>query len=369
MTNIPSTSGRLDLFLDDDIKHPWSRSTQDNDGEVMADFFSRKSAETPKRLIDQTKRRQLVETRKRLTEKWNKETEMSKLDQINRTKTKRGRAIVLHGDIGIGKTEFTAAAIEETTGLMIHHKKEQGINDLKESGDVSESLATYEFDTYTDITEILTELAAEDESDQFNVIGIDSLTWLERECYKYVCEKEFRGDFSTKGFYDYWAGPRAAAERHWPHFIDLLERNVQLGRTVICIAHTKQKDEHNADGNDYTKNMPEMDRDSFKLFTIWAKHVIFMTFVSEVEKVNARAKGKVLATGRYMKCVGHPTYIAKSKGLPDEISMGQTGKEAWANFTKAENTKNAESSVTKKKIVKKSASRLMKKGANIKKKA
>jgi hypothetical protein len=275
------------------------------------------------------------------------EQPMSFTNRIKTDAGHRGRAIVLHGEIGIGKTEFCAAAVKQTGGIVLHHRKEQGINDLKRSGDVPSSLKTFEFENWTDLTSALQEMAADDENPAYKTIVIDSLTWVEQICYEHVCKTEFNGDFSKKGFYDYWAGPRAASSRHWPMMINLLEANVQLGRNVFCIAHTKTKDVKNGDGEDYMQQQPEMDRDSFKLFTIWAQHVAYMHFDTEVEKESTRAKGKVTAFSRIMSMIGRPSFIAKSKGFPPEISMGSSGFEAWNNFLAAENTKTATTSAAK----------------------
>ncbi len=261
---------------------------------------------------------------------------MGRLDQVKRGMPTRGRAIVCHGPIGIGKTEWAAAGLTLEEGVFLHHVKEQGINDLKKSEDVPADTPTLQFDSWMDLLAILNEIAGDDIRDDMNFVAIDSLTWVEQICYEHVCSTDFGNNWSTKGFYDHWAGPRMAANRYWPAMIEVMEEIVQQGKTVVCIAHTKSKEVNNPGGTNYDQWVPEMDRDSFKLFTIWAQHVLFFNYRIEVDKPNPRSKGTVSSYSREISTVGDPTFIAKSKGLPDEISMGRSGKEGWQHFLDAE---------------------------------
>ena len=64
----------------------------------------------------------------------------------------------------------------------------------------------------------------------------------------------------------------------------------------------------------------------------WADMVLFANFFVDTVKDGSRVKG-IGGQERYLYTERHAAYDAKNRhGLPSEISMGRSGKEAWTNF-------------------------------------
>ena len=148
----------------------------------------------------------------------------------------RGKKLVIYGPPGSGKTSlasygFTPPGTEATVGFVVD-SQEEGILDLMEYGQVndlpSENILTV--DHWKDGTEGL--LYAVDQlgtTKGITDIVIDSLTGMEKLCHMHHCEEYFDGDWSKQGFMSYYQGPRQAAKKDWPTFLDVCDDVAQSG--------------------------------------------------------------------------------------------------------------------------------------------
>lgn len=169
-------------------------------------------------------------------------------------------------------------------------------------------------------------------------VVLDVLDGFEKLAKEYVCAKDFKNDWSTRGFANYAAGDKAVANGPMRELVVALDKLREVKRIgIICLAHTSVGNMRNPLGPDYDRFVPDMYKDSWNLFYGWADIVLFglHEIVASKEKGEQKAKaagGEV----RIMRTVYDASSDAKNRhNLPAEIEMGNSGKEAWNNFKTA----------------------------------
>lgn len=171
---------------------------------------------------------------------------------------------------------------------------------------------------------------------------LDTVNLWERLCYEHVCQVEFGGDWSRKGWMNYNAGPEMALsyEREFLSMLDRLREQKKM--RIVMLAHTKIKNFKNPEGADFDRYTVDVNEKTWALLDRWADAVFFINYETAVTQVTETGKQKVQrgkglgADHRIMYTRRTAAYDAKNRlGLPAEIDMGDSWQEGWANFISA----------------------------------
>jgi hypothetical protein len=251
-------------------------------------------------------------------------------------------AMVLHGIPGVGKTAFSAHALNP---VFIIDAQEQGIHALKQSRRadgsrcVPEDVMVYPpCESWADLLAYLDELHTLDH-DRKTVV-LDSLTGFEKLCFLHHCKQNFAtaeypdGDWTKEGFLSYYRGPDNASKTDWPKMIEKLD-DLRTDRQmqVILIAHSHTKTQSEPGRPDYDQYQPVLDKRILKVTDRWCAMLLFMDYHISFEHTGKPKRSARNADKRYIHTIYSGAYMAKSwYPLPSIIDMGDSGKEAWDNF-------------------------------------
>lgn len=247
--------------------------------------------------------------------------------------TQSPMAMVVYGPSGVGKTEFAAAWPDVG---FIHDPHEDGINDLVEWGRCKKPTFVKEAKGFNEIIELHEEIAANgtlDGKSQIKTLVNDALTGIERLCFEQHCAEYFDDDWSNQGFYSYNKGPKNAAKKDWPRYIESLKGLWTAGINVILLAHSKVGDADNPSGDDYKTYMPTLDKEIWAHTHNWAKCIIYYGVDTETEKAGSKVKAKKADFDRHLYTELSTHYVAKNRyGLTPVIDAGGSGVEAYKAF-------------------------------------
>jgi len=253
---------------------------------------------------------------------------------------KRPGFYILHGVEGVGKTSFGAYIPKP---IFIQTANETGLetlmgaNQLPETPHFEGECATWD-NLLANVAWLL-----EKEHDYKSLV-IDTLNGAEGLCHELVVKRDFDGDNTPKGFYNYYVGPKTALKdwRRLLNGLDLLRS--KRGMAILGLCHTSKRTFKNPEGADYDRWEPAFAaRETWELTHRGADAVLFMTFDVTVTKEGPKKldaptpKGKAWGgQQRLIYTQRHATYDAKNRyGLPEEIEADGGGQAAWNNFARA----------------------------------
>jgi hypothetical protein len=188
--------------------------------------------------------------------------------------------------------------------------------------------------SWEDVLGILDSLL--DDEHAYRVLGIDTIGGCERLCHEHVCQRHFKGDWGERGFAGYMRGYEVSLAE-WREYLGRLDGlRDQRGVTVILLGHTRVKQWKNPEGPDYDRYTVDVHDKTWALTHKWADAVLLANYYVEVEQDSGkRAKGRG-GQQRFLYTEYSAAYDAKNRlGLPSEISMGNSGAEAWNNLKDA----------------------------------
>jgi hypothetical protein len=238
-------------------------------------------------------------------------------------------AIIIVGEPGVGKSSLIGNLRDV---LVVQLIREKTWANLKQTGAVPRNVAVAKktIDSWTAMLTLIESLMSESiKTLPYKWLAIDSLTPLEGLLFKHVLETRYGGD-ETK-YSSYNAGPRSAVPI-WERFLDSLDRlRMARGMNIAMTAHHATRSQNDAEGADYDRNTAGFDKGLWAKTYPWADAVLFARY----RTVNKDGKIKG-GTSRYLLTGGVAACDAKNRyGLPREIEMGTTGKEAADNLTGA----------------------------------
>lgn len=261
-------------------------------------------------------------------------TKRNWLAEIQTKVDARPNAVLFYGPPGAGKTSF-AAAIPGVVFLM--DGKEQGLLTLKANHQIPESVPNlppiWSFDELLDAVEWL-----RTGEHSFRAAALDTLGGFERFAHQKVCDAKYHGEWSAKGpqgegFESFGKGAKVAVA-DWLMLLTSLDRlRDERKMSVVLLAHARAGNFKNPMGPDYQLWTPDCDNATWGVTHKWCDLVIFANHVSMVDEKKKKESG---VGERVMYTTRQPGFEAKNRhGLPEEIGMGKSGKEAWANFVAA----------------------------------
>jgi hypothetical protein len=254
------------------------------------------------------------------------------LADVQKTSRQLPSRLVLNGQAGIGKTSFAAQA---TAPLFLLSPGETGLLTLMDAGLVPPT-PNLEIDTWPALVGIIDELTATEHA--YKTLVVDTLDGMEKLANAHVCQTDYTGDWSERGFMGYQRGYKSVAAGPWRELLARLDKLRETKRMgVVLLAHSGVANFSNPAGGDYSRYVPDMFKDAWTLTFSWADIVLFGTRDVKVakERGDAKTKGKDLGT-RTIYTEWNAAWDAKNRhNLAAEIDMGNSGKEAWDNVIAA----------------------------------
>lgn len=247
------------------------------------------------------------------------------------------RRYILHAPEKFGKTSFAA---QTPKPIFVQSRGETGLDPLIDSGQIGPTAHFPESGDWLEFLGCIEALLTEDHD--MKTLVIDTINGAERLCHEFICAREFGGDWGDKGFASYQKGPEVSLPE-WRTLLTMLDRlRVERRMTIFGLCHTKVANYKNPSGPDYDRFQPDMDKRTWALTAKWSDVILFGNFEDSVtaikeNKKTGEQKGKgVGGRDRLIYTQKTAAYDAGNRlGLPEEIDMGDSAVEAWANFMAA----------------------------------
>lgn len=238
--------------------------------------------------------------------------------------------IILHGVEKIGKSSFGANCPSPFFAMT---KGESGLLTLIDSGIIPETPHLPELQTWDDLLWVINTLTTQDHG--YKTFVLDTLNGAERLCHEHVCAREYGGQWGKTGFTNYNAGYDVSLA-DWRQLLVALDKLRETKRMmVMLLCHTKIKNFKNPTGPDFDRYTPDMHEKTWGITHKWADIILFANFEVFTTKEGARTKG-IGGKTRMIYTVRDAAYDAGNRhNLAESIDMGEDGKAAWNNFSKA----------------------------------
>lgn len=238
--------------------------------------------------------------------------------------------VVLHGVEGIGKSSFGASA---PAPIFAMARGETGLETLIDSGRLPDIPHFPEIQTWSDLLGVIDTLTNDDHP--YKTLVIDTLNGCERLCHEHVCKRDFKDDWGQAGFTGYMRGFEVSVT-DWRELLCKLDTIRETRRmAILALCHTKIGTFKNPMGEDFDRFQPAIHPKTWELTSRWADMVLFANFETVTKEQKGRVKG-FGGTERIIYTQRTAAFDAKNRcGLPEELSMGEAGVEAWNNFASA----------------------------------
>jgi hypothetical protein len=222
-------------------------------------------------------------------------------------------------------------------------KGETGLTKLIESGELPEIPHLPELQNWPDLKAAIKFLRTAEHD--FKTLNLDTANGAERMLHEYTCETTYNGDWDSKdyGFLAWGGKGYETSLGEWREFLNSLDAlREERGMTIFLHFHSKIKTFKNPSGADFDRYVPEMHDKTWTLTKGWLDCILFGNFEVVVKngskQPDSSRKGKAAESAARVLYTNsdNPTYDAKNRlGLPAEIEMGESPKDAWSNFTEA----------------------------------
>lgn len=238
--------------------------------------------------------------------------------------------MVFHAIEKFGKTSFAAQIPGVIFGMSAD---ETGLLTLIDAGEINETPYMPPFQTWTDLLDAIRYLTESEHN--YKAFALDALSGIEKLCHTYVCNRDYGGNWGSKGFANFKQGYDVSLPE-WTLFLSALDKLRATRRmSIICLSHTAVIDFKNPEDADYNRYVPEMHKKTWAVTHKWADIIMFGNFFTEVVADGNRSKGRG-GQARILYTQRHAAYDAGNRlGLPAEIDAGNSASEAYQNFCAA----------------------------------
>ena len=244
--------------------------------------------------------------------------------------------VVIHGRPGVGKTECGAWS---PAPIFLLSPGETGLQTLMDSGRVDASIYSKECESFAEFLGAIEFLRAEKHNRE--TLVVDAISGMEKLANLQVCHDDYDSKMTSAGFMNYQEGYRVVAAGVWKAMLgalDQLRRERKMG--IVLLSHTGVKNHKNPSGLDYTRWIPQFDGGpAWDVTFNWADIVLLGDYELTIKKDSPDKNAKAKALGgdrRIFRCNWDAAWDAKNRhGFPEEITMGASGREAWANLAAA----------------------------------
>lgn len=231
--------------------------------------------------------------------------------------------IVLNAVEGWGKTSTAAYA---TKPAIIMARGDTGYDTLLGAGLVPSVPVSIASD-WNDVLHLVRNFPIEERK----VCVIDAMGGVERLMHEHVCQRDFQGDWSEKGFFSFQKGYDVSVNE-WIILLQELDRLQTNGVATVILSHIQVKEFRNPMGADFDRYISDVHPKTWSATHKWADLVLFGTFAIVVDKVDKRQnKGKGIGgTQRVLYCERRDAFDAKNRyGMPAEIDVPDDPAQVW----------------------------------------
>lgn len=239
--------------------------------------------------------------------------------------TAKAPRLILNAVEGFGKTTIGAHA---PGAAVIMARGETGYETLLSAGRAPE-LPRIKADSWQSMMAAINALA--DNPGSVRTLVLDAMGGIERLCHEHVCDKEFGGDWSEKGFMSFMRGYDISV-RTWNTLLAALDSLHLKGVGVIILSHITVKAFNNPIGASYDRYVSDCHPKTWAASHKWADFVGFGTFAQVLTKVDGKVKAKADAVAqRVIYTERSDAYDAKNRyGMPNPIELPNDHTQAWA---------------------------------------
>jgi len=233
--------------------------------------------------------------------------------------------IILNAVEGWGKT--TAGSYAENA-CMIMAAGETGYETLLGSGRVPSIPAV----TIHDWQELL---AVTNDISGYSWAVYDAIGSFDYMCNQFVCDRDFKSDWSDSGFMNYQKGYEVAVSE-WKRFLSALDRLQERGTAILLLSHAKVKTFQDPLSANYDRYIADINDKKWDITKRWASALLFGNFYSVVEssekrKPEALRRGKGIGgTERVIYTERRDAFDAKNQyGMPEIIDIPHDPTLVW----------------------------------------
>lgn len=262
------------------------------------------------------------------------------LSDVTKTSKVSPSRYALYANGGFGKSSFAAYTPKP---IFLMTKGETGLLTLIQSGELPETPHLPELQNWTDLKAAVRFLRTAEHD--FKTLCLDTVNGAERMLHEEVCDVTYGGDWDSKdyGFLAWGGKGYDTALGPWRELLNELDKlRDERGMTIFFLSHAKIQTFKNPSGADFDRWVPEMHPKTWSVTKGWLDCTLFGNFEVVVrsgkKETDAGRKGKAADVAARILYTNsdNPTYDAKNRfGLPAEIEMGDSPKQAWDNFTTA----------------------------------
>jgi hypothetical protein len=166
---------------------------------------------------------------------------------------------------------------------------------------------------------------------EHNLIAIDALGGAERMCHQHVCDAQFEGDWSDKGFGSYQRGFDISIGE-WLKLLAILEWFKEQGVDVLLLSHVQVRPFKNPMGDDFDQYKSDVHHKTWAVTHKWSDACFFMTFLTDVREKDGKKKG-VGGTTRILYTERRDAFDAKNRyGMPPVIQLPDDPAAMWTTL-------------------------------------
>lgn len=243
---------------------------------------------------------------------------------------------MIQGRPAVGKTTIAAQTPDP---IFVMSPGETGLHTLIDSGQIPASIPNMEVSHWSNLMDILEELRTAKHGRK--TLVLDVINGFEKLANTFVCERDYGGDMTTKGFMNYQVGYRTVAMGEWKLFLSAMDRlRTERKMMILMLAHTGVGNHKNPQGDDFNRWMPMFDgKAAWEQTFAWADAVLFADYEVHTTKKDDQPTTKAKGFGgskRFLRVNWEAAFDAKNRyGWLDDIDMGSSGAEAWTNLSEA----------------------------------
>lgn len=245
----------------------------------------------------------------------------------------QGVSIVLHATEKWGKTTFGAYAPDVA---ILCAPRETGYVTLYDANLVP-SVDFLVLKDWLQLQKICEGICSANPPKYKNLV-FDALGGFERLCHQYVCDREYKGDWGSRGFTSYMQGYSISIQ-DWLLWLSILDRIKNKGINIILLAHSLVKNFKNPLGADFDRYIVDTHEKTWGATHKWADVILFGNFMTAVE-LEERDKSSALAHGkgiggarRIVYTQRRDAYDAGNRfGLPETIDIPNQPEKTWTTI-------------------------------------
>jgi hypothetical protein len=232
---------------------------------------------------------------------------------------------------GAGKTTIAAHA---PNAFFFRDSLEAGIVIARDRKMVPSGVGDYVYTSWEDLKQKTQQFAKRQHD--FDTYVLDATTGMQRELFNDTAEKHFDG--SMERFNDFNKGPKDAANKYFPEYLDCLQECIDAGINVIVIAHSLVRPYKNPDGPDYDTWQPDLEGNAWQKLYRWVESSIFIHNETKNKEERKKVTRKVENSYEKIAVVNwSPVFHAAKNWYKVEgpIELGDSAEAGWTAISEA----------------------------------